>query len=259
VAINHSKEKNAMWGRHQRDDSKLLIGQRFRERAGKEPIDDEKMRRLYLDEQLSMTQVGERLGCDRRAAKRHLVMMGVQIRPLGFYTQGERNSFYNQHHTEETRENLREQHLGVPLSAEHRAKIGQGGKGHWAGKKNPMYGKKGAACYRYGKPPAHGKGNWYVNGDRRIWMRSTFEIRAARALDQRGIAWEYEPRRFELQDRTYTPDFYLPDMGVWYEIKGWFHERHQETIRQFRELYPEEPLIVVTKQVLQALERGPGR
>lgn len=39
-------------------------------------------------------------------------------------------------------------------------------------------------------------------------MRSLWEVTYARWLDMMGLAWQYEPERFELSDgRTYTPDF----------------------------------------------------
>jgi len=39
---------------------------------------------------------------------------------------GERNSFFGKHHSPETKEKLRIQHLGRPLSEEHRRRIGEG-------------------------------------------------------------------------------------------------------------------------------------
>lgn len=104
---------------------------------------------------------------------------------------------------------------------------------------------RGKGNPHYGKPAAHGKGA-YCKG---IWMRSTWEIEIAKWLDKQGWKWLYEPKRFELKDRTYSPDFYLPEQNVYWEVKGWFHERHQETIRQFRELFPNERIVVITKKV----------
>jgi predicted nuclease of restriction endonuclease-like RecB superfamily len=60
-------------------------------------------------------------------------------------------------------------------------------------------------------------------------------LAVAISLDADGVKYEYEPRRFRLSDRTYVPDFFLPDQGVYWEVKGWMHERHVETIRRFRE------------------------
>lgn len=59
----------------------------------------------------------------------------------------------------------------------------------------------------------------------------------ARQLDEAGIAWEYEPRRFKLSWCTYLPDFYLPELDIWVEIKGFFRSdgverRKIDTFRQ---------------------------
>ena len=110
----------------------------------------------------------------------------------------------------------------------------------------------GKKSHRWGKSPTHGKGQWYKNKNgKKIWMRSTWEIKFALWLDENDLKWEYESRRFELIDRTYRPDFYVKDWRLLVEIKGWFHEKHQETIRQFRELYPKKKLIVLTKDILK--------
>ena len=56
----------------------------------------------------------------------------------------------------------------------------------------------------------------------------------ARELDRAGIAWQYEPRRFKLSWCTYLPDFYLPELDVWVEIKGYMTEEAQRKIDSFR-------------------------
>ena len=114
--------------------------------------------------------------------------------------------------------------------------------------------RKGKKNGHYGKPAYHAKGSYYKG----IWMRSSWEIKIAEWLDKQNWRWLYETKRFELKDRTYCPDFYLPDLNVWWEIKGWFHERHQETIRQFRELYPCERLVVITKETYKNIIKKGG-
>ncbi len=112
------------------------------------------------------------------------------------------------------------------------------------GKNNPMYGKS----------TPHGKRIYY----KETCMRSSWETKIAQLADQNGIEWIYEPKRFVLQDKTYCPDFYFPKWNLWVEIKGWFHKRHQETIRQFRKLYPQENLLIINsflyKKYIEKLE-----
>ena len=120
-----------------------------------------------------------------------------------------------------------------------------------SGQKNGSPGKLNS---RYGKSSAHGKGDWYIREDNtKVWMRSSYEIAFAKWLDSRNLTWKYEPKRFYLKDRTYAPDFFIKEWKVWIEIKGWFHERHQETIKQFREYNSNENMLVLTKPLLKAM------
>jgi hypothetical protein len=154
-----------------------------------------------------------------------------------FGRHGKDHPAYGYHHTQEAKGKIRQSKLGD---------------------RNPFYGKHHSpeAKLKFSRPFTRHKGVWFVkegSGDR-LWMRSSWEIRVAKALTALGISWEYEPKRFTLRDRTYLPDFYLPEIGVYWEVKGWFSLRDQETVRQFRELYPEYPLIVVDKQIMEMLE-----
>lgn len=39
-------------------------------------------------------------------------------------------------------------------------------------------------------------------------------------LDALGVKWEYEREGFELPSGRYLPDFWIPEWGVWMEVKG---------------------------------------
>jgi hypothetical protein len=51
-------------------------------------------------------------------------------------------------------------------------------------------------------------------------FRSRLEARWAVFFDHLDIRWEYEPQGFELPRGQYLPDFYLPGIGKWVEIKA---------------------------------------
>jgi hypothetical protein len=87
-------------------------------------------------------------------------------------------------------------------------------------------------------------------------MRSSYEVRTAKALDALEIKWEYEPRRFWFGTFTYTPDFFLPDDGVYWEVKGWFHHHGKAKVEAFRAKYPEVPLVVFTLPCIEILEHA---
>lgn len=50
-------------------------------------------------------------------------------------------------------------------------------------------------------------------------FRSRLEARWAVCFDTLDIAYEYEPQGFDLGGVPYLPDFYLPDLRWWIEIK----------------------------------------
>ncbi len=54
---------------------------------------------------------------------------------------------------------------------------------------------------------------------RDITFRSTLEARWAHFLDCHRIAWEYEPAGYQLGDVLYEPDFYLPKIRTFLEVK----------------------------------------
>lgn len=102
------------------------------------------------------------------------------------------------------------------------------------------------------------------NGNRGRWtwydgthFRSTYEARFAKALDRRNWAWVYEPRRFRLTGTSYLPDFFVPAMKCYVEIKGWFDPNSKEKIRLFREEYPEFLLVVMNERILKQFELAP--
>lgn len=53
-------------------------------------------------------------------------------------------------------------------------------------------------------------------------FRSRLEARWAVFFDRVGIAWEYEPEGYLVgpNRKPYLPDFWLPEQGVWVEVKG---------------------------------------
>lgn len=111
------------------------------------------------------------------------------------------------------------------------------------GRKNPHFGKN------TGRGP---RTHWVDY--RGIKLRSSYEVRLAQQFDRRGIEWQYEPQRFDLGDSTYLPDFFLPQLEVFWEAKGYLDPKSQRKIELFRALHPETPLIVATNPVIRQME-----
>lgn len=52
-----------------------------------------------------------------------------------------------------------------------------------------------------------------------VVFRSRLEARWARFLTSLGYKWEYEVKCFSLDSGGYLPDFWLPDISMWAEVK----------------------------------------
>lgn len=62
-------------------------------------------------------------------------------------------------------------------------------------------------------------------------FRSRLEARWAVFFDACGIKWEYEPEGFEIDGEKYLPDFYLPDLDTYAEVKGQRPGYEQEILK----------------------------
>ena len=56
--------------------------------------------------------------------------------------------------------------------------------------------------------------------------------------DKIGELWLYEIERFNLGNTTYTPDFFLPRLEKFIEVKGYLYEDSKKKIEMFKEQYP---------------------
>jgi len=73
-------------------------------------------------------------------------------------------------------------------------------------------------------------------------FRSRREARWAVFFDAAKIRWEYEPEGFDVDGTAYLPDFYLPDMDCYFEVKG-TSNYDIEVLRRFAQR-AKKPLIV---------------
>ena len=83
-----------------------------------------------------------------------------------------------------------------------------------------------------------------------IWMRSSYEMKYAKYLDNQGIKWLYESKTFDLGNTTYTPDFYLPNKNQYIEIKGYWRKGIKEKFNLFKILYPQINIKIIMKEDL---------
>lgn len=58
-----------------------------------------------------------------------------------------------------------------------------------------------------------------------VKFRSILESEWATWLVENRIAWKYEPKTFRIGGVGYKPDFLLPDLGLWLEVKPYAPKR----------------------------------
>jgi transposase len=89
---------------------------------------------------------------------------------------------------------------------------------------------------------------WIDASGRIFFMRSLWEVKTAKWLDDAGRKWDYEKCRYDVGDgHTYTPDFWVYENGELIQlidVKGWLRPASAEAISAFRVKYPQFPFVV---------------
>lgn len=93
----------------------------------------------------------------------------------------------------------------------------------------------------------------YVDAKGRLTrFRSTWEAVFARYLDDNDLQWAYEAHAWLLSDGSaYIPDFWVPSLDAYFEVKGWISEESSRKMRLFRKEYPTIDLRIVDREAFQ--------
>jgi hypothetical protein len=117
-------------------------------------------------------------------------------------------------------------------------------------------------------------GGFYEGPKGRIAMRSTWEILYAEFLDKEGYNWQFEKKWFPVgkgpwKGTTYLPDFYVPEIDTYVEIKGEWKNKSADgkfwrngakaKVAEFRKRFPEKQLIVIDNAEFAKVERAMGK
>lgn len=91
------------------------------------------------------------------------------------------------------------------------------------GKNTPEYReRRSALTKKMLSDPKSNFGHRYGNREELFGcvFRSSWEVKVAKFLTRIGVQWEYEKHVFKMPDgRRYTPDFYLPELDLFLEVK----------------------------------------
>ena len=85
-----------------------------------------------------------------------------------------------------------------------------------------------------------------------IIFRSKFEARSAKWMDWARFTWQYEPEKFILNSGGYTPDFYLEELDLWVDTKGWLKKGVCE---KYQEFALEHPFLMLFDKDVKLLEK----
>lgn len=105
----------------------------------------------------------------------------------------------------------------------------------------------------FGKTPGHGRRVFCEHLGK--WLRSSWELTIAQAMLSLNIAHTYESHRLDLGDCTYLPDFYLPDLDIFIEVKGWENLRFATVLPKLREQRPDVRLLVIRQAEYDLIRR----
>ena len=169
-------------------------------------------------------------------------------------------------HTQASRAKISGRITGRKLSEEHRRKLiaHLTGRVPSAATRQKLRDvKRGRNAPWYGRTPPHAHKVWVNHpAGGKVCVRSTWEAAFADDLTKQGLIWHFEPQVFAVNfmlngkahEGTYRPDFWVPELGLWFEVKGRWLDESRAKFDAFRAQYPSEAIIVVDRAYLR--ERG---
>lgn len=90
--------------------------------------------------------------------------------------------------------------------------------------------------------------------------RSKFESKVSTAFRKSRLEFQYEPKRFKFTqpaiERTYTPDYWLPEVGTYVESKGKLTPEERKKLLWWRESNPNVPLVILFMRGRNPIRKG---
>lgn len=95
-----------------------------------------------------------------------------------------------------------------------------------------------------------GRTKWYKVGD--VSVQGTYEYMFAIKMNEQSIKWEKVKTHnhiFEYiwgnKKKSYAPDFYIPELNLYVEIKGFWWGNDEEKMRVIKEQHPDKNVIII--------------
>lgn len=89
-------------------------------------------------------------------------------------------------------------------------------------------------------------------------FRSRLEARWAIFFDALNLAWEYEREGFDLAVGRYLPDFWLPTLDAWYEVKGALPTHRENAVAEDLSEHTGKPVYIAWGDIPQSADRRTG-
>lgn len=162
-------------------------------------IDKETLYDMYWNQKMHPVDIGKVFGCSKIAIHQKMKKYNIPCRTKSESRMGKLNPIYNVGHTTETKRKMSDAFVN---------------------------GKRKS----FGFSKNWGKGSYYDTPNQgRVWMRSGWEIKVADYLTENEIDWYYEYRWLKItEDMNYLPDFFIPILNCYVEVKGRKKERDIE-------------------------------
>jgi hypothetical protein len=143
---------------------------------------------MYWDEEMHPSIIAEKYNVCKQTITNKMKTYGIPFRTKSEARMGSLNPIYNVGHTKEAKNKMSQAFVDG-------RKIGY--NGYWG---------------NYQKYLTLNQGE--------VIMRSGWEVKTADYLTSLNIDWYYESTWLELEDLNYLPDFYLPALNLYIEVKG---------------------------------------
>jgi len=162
-------------------------------------ISKEDIRRMYWDEEMHPSQIAEKYDVCKQTITNKMKTYEIPFRTKSESRIGELNPIYDVGHTKEARKKMSQSFVNG-------RKIGFG-LGTWGNRVKYTTPNQGEVC-----------------------MRSGWEAKTADYLTSKGLDWYYEYKWLEVGDMHYLPDFFIPELDTYIEVKG---RKKKEDIEKF--------------------------
>lgn len=91
--------------------------------------------------------------------------------------------------------------------------------------------------------------------DEEISLQGTWEYITGEWLNKNNISFKRKPIIFK-KYRRYTPDFYLPDLDLYIEVKGWWKDRDIFKMKTCLEEHPGIIIKIIDSEVIKKLKKS---